>query len=862
MGRTVKVALQAEVGQYKRGMGESERATQKLADAIEDIDGKPLDAAAASAKGLGDAADDAADRATANLDEIRRHADNLDRKIKDTETGMRSLAKAFAETGDTKILAAWKEQGRVLGELRNVRKFLPEPGEVAQAGLSLGRRLGDGITKAVPPQLTQAVVAGGIAASPFLAATLVGAVTGGAGLMGIGGGVALALKDPRIKAEAKSLGNFINFQMRDSFGAFGPETIRAIGVVRNKVAELRNEFNRIGDNSASNLVPLVESVAEAVGDLVEGLDRVIAKSGPSLLVIGDGIEGIAEQGENFLNMVADNADVGAKALGDLFTIIEFGIQSLTFAVDLLAKAYKYGTAWTTLIPGMSDATDGFGDASQGAAGGMGILGRSVEETGKKVEVAKQKFVALEEQLAAITARNLSAAEANIAMRQAVKDLTDSVDKKRRVTDGENTSLINFARTANSTTQTLDEQGRTVQAATRAHEANRKKLIETAIRMGYTRAEAKRLADQYLATPKGVNTTIKQPGMAGSRAETKKYHEQLDKITRSIKTSVTVAGDVAAYRKLEKLLVSQQALKKGIPISAAQSAFNKNAYYAGGHTGPGPKYQPAGIVHADEFVIRKESRQRIERQAPGLLDEMNATGQLPGHARGGLVAPYVVNAGVTRIPSLREALDAVVPAFGNWPSSPSAQRGDSGVWRRVLQLIKSGPKMGSFGNAYRAGDPKWHGSGRAVDWMGYNMDALASYLASKRPLELIHRTNRRDYAYTRGVNKGSFNSALMNAHRNHIHIAMADGGVIREPVMGVGRSGATYSFAERGPERVLSAGQTAAGVGTTINHITIAPQLTPNMHPREVGQRIAEALTPFLATGGKITVRGQTVLGAS
>jgi hypothetical protein len=94
---------------------------------------------------------------------------------------------------------------------------------------------------------------------------------------------------------------------------------------------------------------------------------------------------------------------------------------------------------------------------------------------------------------------------------------------------------------------------------------------------------------------------------------------------------------------------------------------------------------------------------------------------------------------------------------------------------VLRLIKSGPKSGSFGNAYRAGDPLWHGSGRAVDWMGFNQDALATFLAAKRPLELIHRTKRRDYAYTRGRNKGSFNESLMNAHRNHIHIAMDDEG---------------------------------------------------------------------------------------
>jgi phage-related minor tail protein len=118
-------------------------------------------------------------------------------------------------------------------------------------------------------------------------------------------------------------------------------------------------------------------------------------------------------------------------------------------------------------------------------------------------------------------------------------------------------------------------------------------------------------------------------------------------------------------------------------------------------------------------------------------------------------------------------------FPPWPSSPGAQRGDSGVWRTIVALIRStGPLSGSFGNAYRPGDPLWHGSGRAVDWMGYNQDALATFLAARRPLELIHRTRNRDYAYTRGVNKGSFNQQLMREHENHIHAAFARGGMLR------------------------------------------------------------------------------------
>jgi hypothetical protein len=118
-----------------------------------------------------------------------------------------------------------------------------------------------------------------------------------------------------------------------------------------------------------------------------------------------------------------------------------------------------------------------------------------------------------------------------------------------------------------------------------------------------------------------------------------------------------------------------------------------------------------------------------------------------------------------------------PGFGAWPSSPMAQRGDSGVWRSVMALVRATGLPYSFGNAYRPGDPLWHGSGRAVDLMGYNQDALASYFQSLQPrvLELIHRTNARDYGITRGRNRPF--PTQWPLHRNHIHIAMAEGGIV-------------------------------------------------------------------------------------
>jgi hypothetical protein len=234
--------------------------------------------------------------------------------------------------------------------------------------------------------------------------------------------------------------------------------------------------------------------------------------------------------------------------------------------------------------------------------------------------------------------------------------------------------------------------------------------------------------------------------------------------------------------------------------------------------------------------------------------MNATGQVPGYAGGGRVTwPYPTTAGMTRIPSADEALGVVGGNFGNWPSSPSAQRGDSGVWHKIMALVKASGIPYEFGNAYRPGDPKWHGSGRAIDFMGYNQDRLAQFFMSRQSqvLELIHRTKSRDY----GLTRGHYNAMPTQwpLHRNHLHVA--------EPIMGVGASGRTYSFGENyQPERVMPnwqpAGSGGAGVSTTI-HLNV--NLAAGANPREAGRQIAEQLQTYLVGGGSVYVRGTKVL---
>lgn len=80
---------------------------------------------------------------------------------------------------------------------------------------------------------------------------------------------------------------------------------------------------------------------------------------------------------------------------------------------------------------------------------------------------------------------------------------------------------------------------------------------------------------------------------------------------------------------------------GSTIDTISMPQSLQGFADGGHTGPGDKHDPAGIVHAGEYVLRKESTSRLLRTV-GMagLDYINRTGQLPigGFAGGGIVRP--------------------------------------------------------------------------------------------------------------------------------------------------------------------------------------------------------------------------------
>lgn len=171
---------------------------------------------------------------------------------------------------------------------------------------------------------------------------------------------------------------------------------------------------------------------------------------------------------------------------------------------------------------------------------------------------------------------------------------------------------------------------------------------------------------------------------------------------------------------------------------------------GGYTGPGRKYQPAGVVHADEYVLRKQAQRKLSRNyGRGTLDHMNRFGTIPGYAGGGEVPGYA---------------------------------GGGMVWNNLWGIIKEKFPWARLTSAYRpgantaSGNSSYHASGKAVDLAGRgsmnmgDMMKIFNFIDSNygQSSEVIHSP-----AGGRQIKNGrrhNYTGAVKRMHYNHVHWA--------------------------------------------------------------------------------------------
>jgi hypothetical protein len=331
---------------------------------------------------------------------------------------------------------------------------------------------------------------------------------------------------------------------------------------------------------------------------------------------------------------------------------------------------------------------------------------------------------------------------------------------------------------------------------------------------------------------------------------------------------------------------QNALRKGVSISTsaaralagdAAAARDRGVFAAGG---PVPGYSPHnradnipawltakeyvqpvdsvdyyGVPAMDAIRKRQVPREVLDAFATGRLGKM---GDLPFFATGGLVWPFRATAGMTRIPSWKEA-QSMIPG-GAAGAFIRAQAGKPYVW------ASAGPYgydcsgiVSAVYNVLHGRNPYSHtfstgslpGGWFPKSGIGGPLTAAWSnpgqYPASSSTGHMMGMAGGLTFesSGSRGVHLGASTRRLTD----FAHIAHYDrGGLISEPVIGIGASGRTYQFGERGDEWVIPrymtgrAGGPGGGGRSVVNNMSVSVNVNGSTAtPQQIAQAVSREL---------------------
>lgn len=133
---------------------------------------------------------------------------------------------------------------------------------------------------------------------------------------------------------------------------------------------------------------------------------------------------------------------------------------------------------------------------------------------------------------------------------------------------------------------------------------------------------------------------------GQQEELIKVETRIKELKESLEQPFKINADITEAENTVKRLAEELDKLKDktvtvtvnkVDTSGASTTTPATGFAVGGYTGPGGKFQPAGVVHAGEFVLRSEVvRQAGMRQ---MLERLNRFGMdaMRGYAQGGYVA---------------------------------------------------------------------------------------------------------------------------------------------------------------------------------------------------------------------------------
>jgi hypothetical protein len=498
---------------------------------------KELDKAGSATQKLGGKAD-------ANVKAFHKLSSEL--AISKKELG--SLAQAFANAGTaaerTDISKAMRRQQQEISRLSKNRDILKDliPDQEVK---NLTGRLTESLEQvsAVAPQ----IIGAGIAAAAPLAASLLSAgIIGGAGLGGIVGGVVLASKDPRVQGAFAAMKDHIGTELTDSAKPFVDTTIHGIDAIGSALDTI--DFKDVFAESARNAEPIIDGIASGIQGIGDGVEALIANSGPVMEQLGASIAELGQHAGEFLKSISGGSQGAAAGLKDVTDTVDNLLDILGPSIEGLTTLY----GWLSKI-GLT------GHLLAALEGPIGLIQEGLKSAGITGEHASGQLTLAKKGLDSVAAAAAAGADPLATFTDKVDDLASS---GRSLFD----STTQVGAAIDTLTEAAKKNGKTLDANTEKGRANRDALSGL----------AGALVSNYDAYVKVNGEGVKSNGIAAAnRSQFVKLAGQFGISSRQAETLATKMGLIPAKKKTDFTANTHdaearaEALKEkinGIPIS--------------------------------------------------------------------------------------------------------------------------------------------------------------------------------------------------------------------------------------------------------------------------------------------------------
>lgn len=413
----------------------------------------------------------------------------------------------------------------------------------------------------------------------------------------------------------------LNALFQDASGGFG-STDLVVGV--NDVASAFDRlYNRSGFTKLRDGLDIIgKKELSYVTDAFDKLDAAMAGLDPDK----------AAEGFRRIQADAEAQGVAVSELVELFPQYKAQLaqQAEQFGINNLSAADYAAWMGGSIPPAVRAAQE----AAASAGDATGDLAAEMNQAAVEAEAATKAFYkAAQAQLQLSgSAIGVEAAydDATAALKENGKTLDISTEKGRT----NKSALNNLAAATLEHREALEEAGASTKEVTKATESGRKKFIEVAQQMGMTKAEAKKLAEQYGLVPKKIETKVTTPGMSAADTGAKNLRERILNIPGGKEVKLTAHFDTNAETAVADI-------KKTFSINGGP----KFSAYADGGAVQGTVWQsqgvdriPAMLDHDEHVLTRREVRALGGHAAVERMRAAALAGSLPAFREGGPVSP--------------------------------------------------------------------------------------------------------------------------------------------------------------------------------------------------------------------------------